>query len=222
MRFTVTAAKRKQPPLPLGESALCARVWRFSTRWHERRDGISWPSMKAPQDYMAKMASAEFEAVPLSDQFGNELQWRLFESMPRVLVFAGKEAAAAAKDWGILLQKTFNPLFHPTPQHLQRRAPDENIKVVAVATLPEVPSIFRGLFRSGFRRDAKDMGVALDFSRALSKQFSYEGSEELPLLVILPKGSRVKHSQILALQGLSSDAAVRNEVTKKISSFVRQ
>jgi len=177
--------------------------------------------MKASLDGPTIMAAADFVAVPLSDQFGNSLQWSLFESIPRVLIFAGKEAAAPAKDWGVVLQKKFNAPFHPTPQHLQTLVPAEKIKVIAVATLPEVPSIFRGLFRSGFRRDAKDMGVALDFSRALSKQFSYSGSEPLPLVVILPKGSQIKTSQILTLQGLSSDANLRNKVTRKISNFLR-
>jgi hypothetical protein len=177
--------------------------------------------MTAPQDLMAKKGFAEFSAVPLSDQFGNEVHWKLFESVPRVLLFAGKEAGAAAKDWGVFLQRTFNPHLHPSPQHLQTLVPEETIKVIAVATLPEVPSIFRGLFRSGFRRDAKDMGLALDFSRELSQQFSYDGSESLPLLVVLPKGKTVKSAKILTLQGLSSDAALQKKVTKKISSFLK-
>ena len=171
------------------------------------------------QNWMVKMAFAAFVAVPLSDQFGHDVQWSLFESMPRVLVFAGKEAAPAAKDWGLFLQKTFNPTFHPTPQHLQTVVPEEKIKVIAVATLPEVPSIFRGLFRSGFRSDAKDMGLVLDFSRALSKQFSYEGSETEPLLVILPKGSVVEDSQMLILRGLSSNETLQKQATEKISKF---
>ena len=176
--------------------------------------------MTAPQDSMAKMGFVEFMAVPLSDQFGTDVQWKLFESVPRVLLFGGKDAAAAAKDWGVVLQKTFNPGFHPVPQHLQILAPEEKIKVIAVATLPEVPSVFRGLFRSGFRRDAKDMGVVLDFSRALSKQFFYDGSEQEPLLVILPKGSTVKSSQILALRGLASDPTLQRKVTKRIKGFL--
>jgi len=177
--------------------------------------------MKVPQDWMVETAFAEFVAVPLSDQFGNDVDWKLFESRPRVLLFAGKDAAAAAKDWGIFLQKTFNSDFHPSPQHVQTLAPEEKIKVIAIATLPEVPSIFRGLFRSGFRRDAKDMGLALDFSRALSRQFSYDGTEPLPLVAILPKGSSVTGSQILALYGLSSDSNLRKKVTEKISKFLK-
>ena len=177
--------------------------------------------MKVPQDWMVEPAFAEFVAVPLSDQFGNDVDWKLFESRPRVLLFAGKDAAAAAKDWGIFLQKTFNSDFHPSPQHVQTLAPEEKIKVIAIATLPEVPSIFRGLFRSGFRRDAKDMGLALDFSRALSRQFSYDGTEPLPLVAILPKGSSVTGSQILALRGVSADGALRKKVTDRISKFLK-
>lgn len=178
--------------------------------------------MKASEDSLGKRAFTEFVAVPLSDQFGNELQWKLFEPVPRVLVFGGKEAGAAAKDWGLFLQKTFNPLSRPTPQHLQTLVPEEKIKVIAVVTLPEVPSIFRSLFRSGFRRDAKEMGLALDFSRALSKQFSYDGSEEFPLLAILPKGRALKHSRIAILRGLSSDATLRRKATDRISKFLKE
>jgi hypothetical protein len=177
--------------------------------------------MKASQDWMVKMAFNEFVAVPLSDQFGNDLQWKLFDSVPRVLIFAGKEAGTAAKDWGLFLQKTFNPRFCPSPQHLQTLVPEEKIKVIAVATLPEVPSVFRGLFRSGFRRDAKNMGVALDFSRALSKQFSYDGSEEAPLLVILPRAKASRNSQVSIFHGLSSDASLQKDVTARISRFLR-
>lgn len=172
--------------------------------------------MRASEDWMVKMPFTEFVAVPLSDQFGNDLQWRLFEPVPRVLIFAGKEAGAAAKEWGLFLQKTFNPLFHPSPQHLQTLVPEEKIKVIAVATLPEVPSVFRSLFRSGFRRDAKNMGVALDFSRALSKQFFYEGSEDAPLLAVLPGGNAAKHAYISIYRGLSSDATLRKKVTASI------
>jgi hypothetical protein len=177
--------------------------------------------MKVPQDCMVETAFAEFVAVPLSDQFGNDVDWKLFESRPRALLFAGKDAGVAAKDWGVFLQKTFNPDFQPSPQHLQTLAPEEKIKVIAIATLPEVPSIFRGLFRAGFRRDAKDMGLALDFSRAVSTQFSYDGSEPLPLIAVLPKGSSVKGSQILALRGLSADGALRKKVTDRIGKFLK-
>ncbi len=158
--------------------------------------------------------------VPLSDQFGNGVEWQLFESVPRVLLFAGKEAGAAAKDWGIFLQKTFNPTFRPTPQHLQTLVPEEHIKVIAVATLPEVPLLFRGLFRSGFRSDAKDMGLALDFSRALSKQFSYDGSETLPLLVMLRKGGPAKGSQIVTFQGLISDVKLQKQVATQVRKLL--
>lgn len=176
--------------------------------------------MKAPQDSTAKTAFSEFTAVPLSDQFGNGVQWQLFEPVPWVLLLAGKEAATAAKDWGIFLQKTFNPTFQPTPQHLQTLVPEEHIKVIAVATLPEVPLLFRGLFRSGFRSDAKDMGLALDFSRALSKQFSYDGSETLPLLVILRKGAPAKGPQIATFQGLISDVKLQKKVVEKIKKLL--
>ena len=118
------------------------------------------------------------------------------------------------------MQKTFNPTVQPAPQSLQTLVPEEQVKVMAIATLPDVPSLFRGLFRAGFQRDAKDMGVALDFSRALSRQFSYDGSEELPLLVILPKGNRVKGSQITAVQGLVSDAKLQKKVADKVRKFL--
>jgi hypothetical protein len=65
------------------------------------------------------------------------------------------------------------------------------------------------------------MGLALDFSRAVSRQFSYDGSEPLPLVAILPKGSRVEGSQILALYGLSSDSNLRKKVTERISKFLK-
>lgn len=142
------------------------------------------------------MAASPFE-IPVEDQFGSQVGWSRFSKVPRVLVIAGKDAAEGAKDWGLFVQQTFNENFQPSSDHLQNLSPKEKVKVIGVVALPDVPSMFKGLFRRGFRKEVPNMGMALDFGSQISKHFNYENSQPDPMVVILAPGSNEVSESIL-------------------------
>jgi hypothetical protein len=130
----------------------------------------------------------QLSSMNLEDQYSKSPNWNAFSSVPAVMVLAGEKASEDATRWGLWLQKNINGDFVPTKQHLQILDSREKAKVIAVATLPEVPGIFKGLFRRGFRSKA-EMGVILDFGAALSSQLHYKEDSPDPAIAILPKGA---------------------------------
>ena len=156
----------------------------------------------------------------ISDQFDSRVDWVRFSKVPKVIVMAGQDAAPDAKLWGVFFQQRFNSSYMPTPGHLQNLAESEKIKVVAVATLPEVPRIFRGLFRSGFRRESREMGVGLDFSEQLSQGFGYRAQEKTPAIAVLPAGDGQVDAQIF--RGASSDLILRGRIEAEIGKQLLQ
>ena len=75
---------------------------------------------------------------------------------------------------------------------LQALSPAEKIKVIAVISLPSIPSLFRGMVTKGFKKDSPNMGVALDYDELASKQFGYDRLEAMPVVVVITKDSTEK------------------------------
>jgi hypothetical protein len=185
--------------------------------------------------FPAILMLSQFE---VEDQFSQKVDWKNFESTPQILVFAGKAAAKEAQSWGIFLHDKFNSQLKPSKEHLQATLPTEKIKVVAVATLPEVPGIFKGLFRSGFRKESSSMPLALDFSRRLSGTFGYHDDEKEPLLVFLPSGrfsfpkggvvpkdlqeSEGAEAPAILLRGLASNVETQQKVFELASDLIQR
>jgi hypothetical protein len=157
----------------------------------------------------------------IGDQFGHNIDWSRFGKVPQVVIFAGRDAATSAKDWGVYLQKRFNEGFVPAQDHLQSLSPGEKIKIIAIATLPEVPHIFRGLFRNGFRKESKEMGVGLDFGATLSKLFAYQANNPMPKIAVLPANDPA-HTQTepRVFSGLLSDQSLRMQVEEAVADFL--
>lgn len=160
------------------------------------------------------MALMAFAPMSREDQFSKEWQWDAYQSVPKVLVFAGKEASELATAWGGWLQNTFNPGFEPTKDHLRSLSPKEKVKVIAVATLPDVPRIFRTLFRGGFQKQSASMGVVLDWSSELSRHFGYNAEEKLPKLVLMDQ----KNMVVDQLSAAVAEEAARRHVELTLRS----
>jgi hypothetical protein len=157
----------------------------------------------------------------ISDQFAHNVDWARFSKVPQVVIFAGRDAATAAKDWGVYLQKRFNEGFTPVQNHLQTLSPKEKIKVIAIATLPEVPHIFRGLFRNGFRKESKEMGVGLDFGSALSKLFGYQANNPLPKIAVLGASAHPgAQAEPRVFSGLLGDQSLRMQIEEAIADLL--
>lgn len=109
---------------------------------------------------------------PAEDQYGKAVTWNSFASKPFVLVIGDREAADRAREIGAALHTAHNPRHIKPEMHLHTTTADEKIKVIAVAALPDVPGIFKGLFRSGFK-DEGMTGVILDWDRLLSRACGY-------------------------------------------------
>jgi hypothetical protein len=122
------------------------------------------------------------------DQYSQKISWQAFCQKPHIFVLAGKKASEDASKWGLFLQKKLNSSYEPGKNHLKNFEKDEKVKVVAVATLPDVPGMFKGLFRSGFR-DKSLMSVVLDFGAKFSQSFGFEAEEPAPAIVLYPDGS---------------------------------
>ncbi len=110
---------------------------------------------------------------PAEDQFGEEVQWQTFSQKPFVMVIADKEAADNAKLIGTALHKTFNGSYTAPEDHLHSSPAQENIKIIPVAALPDVPGIFKWLFRRGFKKESK-VGVILDWDSRIAKMCGYK------------------------------------------------
>jgi hypothetical protein len=162
------------------------------------------------------LPAAVLMQFPVEDQFGKSVKWELFEKTPQVLVFAGQDASAEARAWGTHFQSRFNPSYTPRADHLQRLDSTESIKVVAVASLPEVPGIFKGLFRSGFRKEASNLGMVLDFASRISGYFGYRSDSKKPMVAILGPGSK----EAITVEGLVTEAPLREEVDRQIRQIL--
>ena len=158
---------------------------------------------------------------PVSDQFGNTVNWELFSDVPQVIIMAGEKAAVDAKEWGSFRQTKFNQGYQPSTEHLQKLHPHENIKIIAVATLPEVPRIFKGLFRAGFRKEAKEMGLALDFSSGLRKEFGYERKQSEACLALLEPKSGAGFQVKKIVCGSSKKESLRDEVQRDVAALIK-
>jgi hypothetical protein len=162
------------------------------------------------------LPAAILMSFPSEDQFGQAVRWDLFEKLPKVLVFAGQDASKEATAWGTHFQSQFNPNYKPRPDHLQVVDPAESVKVVAVASLPDVPSLFRGLFRSGFKKESANWGMVLDFSSRISKHFGYSSDSKKPMLAILPPGAK----EAITVEGSVHEASLRDQVDRQIKQIL--
>jgi glycosyltransferase involved in cell wall biosynthesis len=141
---------------------------------------------------MALIPYVALSQFQISDQFDRRVDWQKFEGVPIVLIIGGRNASERAAEWGVLLENEFNAGFIPTSSHLQSLNEEhEKIKIIGVATLPNVPSIFKGIFRNGFRSSVKDFGLALDFSSLMSKAFDYNEKKLDPKIVVVTTKHKV-------------------------------
>lgn len=131
---------------------------------------------------------------PAEDQFGEEVKWSAFTHKPFVLVIADKEASENAKEIGIALHKSFNGIYTAPEEHLRNSPPSEKVKIIPVAALPDVPGIFKFLFRNGFQ-DESPVGVILDWDSKLSKSVGYEEGKVL-VAIKTPKNPEVVRWQV--------------------------
>ena len=123
---------------------------------------------------------------PAEDQFGEAVSWSKFASKPFVLVIGDREAADRATTIGTALHAAHNTGHIKPELHLHSTTAEEKLKVIAVAALPDVPGIFKGLFRSGFKDEGKT-GVILDWDRLLARSCGYR--DGTVLLVYKSPGS---------------------------------
>ncbi len=156
--------------------------------------------------------------LKVNDQWNKVVEWDKFSTVPKVLVFGGKEAALESRAWGAHFQILFNKGYEPTPEHLQTLSPNEKVKVIAVATLPEVPGMFKGLFRSGFRKEAKNMGIVLDFAPGLSQSVGYVEDGKIPLVVMFKKDG----SEFSRVKALISDEEKKKEAESLLTTLIQQ
>lgn len=109
---------------------------------------------------------------PAEDQFGEEVVWSAFSAKPFVLVIADRDASDNARIIGAALHTSFNGNYTAPETHLRSTIPSEQVKIIPVAALPDVPGVFKWLFRRGFRKEAAT-GVILDWDSRLSKACGY-------------------------------------------------
>ncbi len=132
--------------------------------------------------------------APAEDQFGQRVQWEHFSSKPFVLVIADHAASESAVAIGAALHMKYNGYVRSSKEHLQTTNENEKLKVVPVAALPDVPGIFKGLFRIGFRKQS-DTGVILDWSSRISEACGYkEGKVRLALK--LPNSAELQMADV--------------------------
>ena len=160
------------------------------------------------------VALAQFQ---LSDQFGHKIDWQKFRDVPKAIVMAGEKASDPAKVWGAWMQTRFNEAFSPVRDHLQTLDAREKIKIIAVASLPDVPFVFKGLFRAGFRMGSPDYGVALDFSSELSRVLGYNAAEAQPGIAIIPPDGSASPPIVL-----KTEAPGNTETQSKIIEFIKR
>jgi hypothetical protein len=159
-----------------------------------------------------------FAQLNLEDQYAKKVEWELFNKLPVVLVLAGEKAASHAHEWGAWLQEHFNGTYVPSRDHLSTADSRERVKVIPVATLPSIPSIFRRLFRNGFRKKT-EMAMILDYGSVLSSQFSYQDKDSLPLIAVFAKDAKnTEEAQVF--KGLLSDQELKNRLKEKINAQV--
>jgi hypothetical protein len=167
--------------------------------------------------FMKPLFAISLMQFPLADQWDRPVQWDKFNEVPKVLILSGRNSGTHGRDWGAYITEKFNPGFVPQATHLQEVSLLEKVKVIAVAALPDVPGMFKYLFRSGFRKESNSMGLALDFSSTLSKQFSFEEKQENPKIVLIsPKGEKLGE-----FEGKVSDEKLVAEVNSAVSKLLK-
>ncbi|NCN27343.1 hypothetical protein GW915_07185 [bacterium] len=155
----------------------------------------------------------------LMDQFRKEVNWKAFEGVPKVIVAAEKESSEEASQWGHKLQAKFNAKSHPQKDHVHTLQPGEKVKIIAVASLPDVPNFFKGIFFKRFQKKHSHMGMLLDFDHRLSKGLGFKNLDKVPGIAILPPSSS-KPVEPLLFYGLSSDADLKKIVFQTISEAI--
>ncbi len=131
---------------------------------------------------------------PAEDQFGEEVEWSSFSHKPFVLVIADKEASDNAKEIGIALHKAYNGTYTAPEEHLRDSPENEKVKIIPVAALPDVPGIFKFLFRNGFKDEART-GVILDWDSMLSKTVGYVDAQVV-VAIKTPKNPEITRWQV--------------------------
>ena len=164
------------------------------------------------------MLMLPFTQIASQDQFGKAVEWKNFAGVPWVLVLGGEKAAKDSQKWGILLKDTFNPNYKPVPEHLQKLSPSEKVKVIAVATLPNVPSLFQGFFRNGFRKEVQDFGMLLDFHGEVSAHFGVKTDQILPTLAIISSDQKKPTIFQASFENTALKNSILEEIRKKLTS----
>ena len=113
---------------------------------------------------------------PAEDQFDHEVQWKNFSGKPFVLVIADRAASELAVQIGTELHIAYNGVSQPAEEHLLATSPSERLKTIPVAALPDIPGIFKWLFRRGFRSEAKT-GVILDWDNKIARLCGYSAGK---------------------------------------------
>ena len=131
---------------------------------------------------------------PAEDQFGKEVLWRKFSDKPFVLVIADHSASELAVQIGAKLHIEYNGVSQPAEEHLLLTNQHERLKVIPVAALPDVPGIFKWLFRRGFRSEAKT-GVILDWNSRISRLCGYQDGK-VRLVLKLPNSEDVLFADV--------------------------
>lgn len=140
-----------------------------------------------------------FVEDPAEDQWSKEVSWQSFNSKPFVLVIGDRDAADRATMIGKALHSAYNKQHIAPERHLHTTTPDEKIKVIAVAALPDVPGIFKGLFRGGFKDEGKT-GVILDWDRRLSSACGYREGTVL-IAYKSPKSELLQTQEVVNADG---------------------
>ena len=133
-------------------------------------------------------------STPAEDQFGEEVRWAAFAQKPFVLVVADRDAAEQAKAIGAALQSAFNSGHTAAEEHLRTSPAQERVKIIPVAALPDVPGMFKWMFRKGMKKEAS-FGVILDWDSRLAKAVSYRPGS-VTLAVKLPASPELRIAQV--------------------------
>ena len=156
----------------------------------------------------------------IQDQFNHDANWPAFQSVPKVLVLQGRgvKDKTEGQKWGVFLQQKFNSNFSPSADTVTVLSPQEHVKVLAVATLPNMPDFAKGMVRNRFKSDSPNYGVLLDFSSVLSSQFGFNEQEPLPAVVIIPiyrPDGTTPPAEVI--RGSAMDDGVRAQVEKAVA-----
>jgi hypothetical protein len=157
----------------------------------------SWATAQAPMQPAAK----PIELV-LEDQFSRRQELATYKGEVVVMVYGDRRATDACRDFG----EKLHVLFHPTAAGqtpakartapvaplagvpMGQRSPD--VVVIPVATVGDVPGVVKDLIKSQIKKASPDVPVWMDFTGAMTKQFTLRESE--PNIVVFDHAARLR------------------------------